>query len=204
MAMFATRQNGVARRFAARIWTVPLIVVFCATCGWGKPSKTHNPFEVFAQACGVPDAMQRKPRVFASPDETSWHEYPSLKEIPGWTSEWIETASVWRGGDSPTLVVITGAGQDFADSSYYCFNRRGILFRVKREFRTAWRWGFAESILYDGKGNEEERTSSYFDTRDEHTIEPPKESDRVTPVKIFRNVSSLPFFSLLSSNNSQP
>jgi hypothetical protein len=204
MAMLAARQYGGARSFAAKIWTVPLMVAFCATYGRSKPSKPHDPFEMFARACGVSDAMQRKPRVFASPDESSWHEYPSLKEIPEWAGEWTETASVWRGGDSPTLVVIVGARHEFADYSYYCYNRQGILFRVKREFRTAWRWGFAESIFYDGKGNEEERTSSYFDTRDEHTIEPPKESGRVTPVKIFRQVTSLPFFPLLSSNNSQP
>ena len=204
MATFASRQNGGARTLAAKIWIVPLMVAFCATCGWGKPSKAHDPLEVFARACGVPDAMQRKPRVFASPDETSWHEYPSLKEIPEWASEWTEKASVWRGGGSPTLVVITGVGQDFADYSYYCFSRQGILFRVKREFRTAWRWGFAESIFYDGRGNEEERTRRYFDTRDEQTIEPPKESDLVTPVKIFRTVASLPFFDLLLSKNADP
>ena len=75
---------------------------------------------------------------------------------------------------------------------------------MERQFRTAWRWGFAETILYDNKGNEEERTSSYFDTKGEQAIEPPKESELVTPVKIFRNVSSLPFFPLLSTKNSDP
>jgi hypothetical protein len=58
--------------------------------------------------------------------------------------------------------------------------------------------------LYDKKGNEEERTSSYFDTRNEQAIEPPQESDLVTSAKIFRNVTSLPFFALLSAKDRHP
>jgi hypothetical protein len=148
--------------------------------------------------------MQREPRIFASPDESSWHEYRSIKEIPEWPSEWTESASVWLRTGSPTLVVIAGMGEDYADYDYYCFSPGGVLIRADREFRTAWRWGFAETILYDNKGNEEERTSRYFDTRDEHTIEPPEEADLVIPLKIFRRVSSLPFFALLSDKGSDP
>ena len=152
----------------------------------------------------MPAAVQREPRVFASPDESSWHEYRSIKEIPEWPSEWTESASVWLRTGSPTLVVIAGMSEDYADHDYYCFNPGGVLIRAEREFRTVWRWGFAETILYDSKGNEEERTSRYFDTRDEHTIEPPEEADRVIPLKIFRRVSSLPFFALLSDKGSDP
>jgi hypothetical protein len=198
MAIFASR------RAAAKIWVLPLTIACCAMCGWASPSKSLDPLETFARACGVRDAIQQRPRIFASPDETSWHEYPSIKDIPDWASEWTETASVWRRAGSPTLVAVAGAGQDFADYYYYCFNPQGIVTRVEREFRTAWGWGFAETILYDNKGNEEERTSRYFDTKDEHTIEPPQESDLVTPSEIFRKVSLLPFFALLSAKGSRP
>jgi hypothetical protein len=92
-------------------------------------------------------------------------------------------------------------GKDFTDYYYYCFNRQGALIRVERQFRTAWRWGFTETISYDDKGNEEERTSNYFDTKNEQAIEPPEKSDLVTPSKIFRTVSSLPFFALLSAKD---
>ena len=176
----------------------------CAIGGWSSRSRPNDPLERFARACGVPSAIQQSPRIFASPDETSWHEYQSIKEIPEWPSEWTETASVWSRAGSPVLVRVVGLGQNFSDYSYYCFDHRGILIRMERQFRTAWRWGFAETILYDNKGNEEERTSSYFDTRDEHTIEPPQESDLVTPAKIFRNVTSLPFSALLSAKDRHP
>jgi hypothetical protein len=144
--------------------------------------------------------IQQSPRIFASPDESSWQEYSSTKDIPRWP-EWTESASVWLRSDSPTLVFVAGVGKDFTDYYYYCFNRQGALIRVERQFRTAWRWGFTETISNDDKGNEEERTSSYFDTKNEQAIEPPEKSDLVTPLKIFRTVSSLPFFALLSAKD---
>jgi hypothetical protein len=205
-AMFAPRQHGGRRRIALKILILPLALACCAIsiCGWSNRSKPNDPLERFARACGVPSAIQQSPRIFASPDETSWHEYQSIKQIPAWPSEWTETASVWSRAGSPVLVRVVGVGHDFSDYSYYCFDHQGILIRMERQFRTVWRWGFAETILYDKKGNEEERTSSYFDTRDEHTIEPPQESDLVTPAKIFRNVTSLPFSALLSAKDRHP
>ena len=203
-AMFAPRQHGGRRRIALKILILPLALACCVICGWSSRSKPNDPLGRFARACGVPSAIQQSPRIFASPDETSWHEYQSIKEIPEWPSEWTETASVWSRAGSPVLVRVVGVGQDFSDYSYYCFDHQGILIRMERQFRTAWRWGFAETILYNKKGNEEERTSSYFDTRDDHTIEPPQESDRVTPLKIFPRLSLLPFFALLSPKDSHP
>jgi hypothetical protein len=204
LSMFAPRQYGDRRRIASKVWILALAVTCCAMCGWSSRSKPNDPLQRFARACGIPSAIQQSPRIFASPDESSWHEYQSVKEIPEWPSEWTETASVWSRADSPVLVRVVGVGRDFSDYSYYCFDRQGLLIRMERQFRTAWRWGFAETILYDNKGNEEERTSSYFDTRDEHTIEPPEESDLVTPAKIFRNVTSLPFSALLSAKDRHP
>jgi hypothetical protein len=204
LAMFAPRQYGGRRRIALKIWILPLALACYAICGWSSPSKHNNPLERFARACGVPSAIQQSPRIFASPDETSWHEYQSIKEIPELPGKWRETASVWSRAGSPVLVRVVGVGQDFSDYSYYCFDRYGTLMRMERQFRTAWRWGFAETILCDNKGNEEERTSRYFDTRDDHTIEPPQESDKVIPAKIFRNVTSLPFFALLSTQDRHP
>jgi hypothetical protein len=203
-AMFAPRQHGGRRRIALKILILPLALACCAICGWTSPSKPNDPLGRFARACGVPSAIQQSPRIFASHDETSWHEYQSIKEIPEWPSEWTETASVWSRASSPVLVRVVGVGQGFSDYSYYCFDHQGILIRMERQFRTAWRWGFAETIMYDKKGNEEERTSSYFDTRDDHTIEPPQESDRVKSAKIFRNVTSFPFFALLSARDQHP
>jgi hypothetical protein len=213
--MFARRQRSSHhhknhghrdRRFipATRIWILAMAIACGAMCGWSDPSKPNDPLERFARACGVPSAIQQSPRIFASPDERSWREYQSVKEIPEWPSEWRETASVWSRAGSPVLVRVVGVGQNFSDYSYYCFDRQGILVRLERQFRTTWRWGFAETILYDNKGNEEERTSRYFDTRGEYAIEPPEEADLVVPLKIFRSVSSLPFFPLLSAKDSHP
>jgi hypothetical protein len=204
LTMFAPRQHGRRRRVASKIWILQVAVACCAMCGWSSPSKPNDPLEKFARACGVASAIQQSPRIFASPDEKSWHEYQSVKEIPEWPSEWRETASVWSRAGSAVLVRVAGVGQGFSDYSYYCFDRQGILIRLERQFRTVWRWGFAETILYDNNGNEEERWSSYFDLRDEHTIEPPRESDLVTPMRIFQRVSLLPFFALLSPKGSHP
>ena len=203
-AMFAPRQYGGRRRITLKIWILPLALACCAICGWSSPSKSNDPLQEFARACGVPSAIQQSPRIFASPDETSWHEYQSIKKIPELPGKWRETASVWSRAGLPVLVRVVGVGQDFSDYSYYCFDRKGTLMRMERQFRTARRWGFAETILCDNKGNEEERTSRYFDTRDDHTIEPPQESDKVIPAKIFRNVTSLPFFALLSTQDRHP
>jgi len=182
----------------------PLLLIGCfAVSAWASPKRSEDQFAVFARACGFTSEIQQKPRVFASPNESSWHEYPSFKDIPDWTSRWIETASVWRREESGTLVEISGAGQNFADDSYYCFDMRGILTQLTRYFRTAWRWGFEETILYNKKGDEEERTSRYYDTKDKHTIEQPAEADLVTPLKVYPKVSMLPFFSLLDAGNAK-
>ena len=190
--------NVTGSRTVVKSLTLLLLTACLATSAGASPKRPEDQFAAFARACGFTSEIQQKPRVFASPNRSSWHEYPSLKDIPDWASQWIETAALWRRDESGTLVEISGAGQDFADDSYYCFDTRGILTRMTRYFRTASRWGFEETMMYDKKGDEEERTSRYYDTKDKHTIEPPAEADLVTPLKVYPKVSMLPFFSLLS------
>lgn len=198
--MIVPRQHGVRRRFGLNLWILTLAVASFAMCGWSTPSRSNDSLKTFARACGVPSAIQQSPRIFASSDGSSWQEYGSTKDIPRWPE--TRSASVWIRDDSPTLVAIADVAGDFTEYYYYCFNRRGALVRLERQFRTAWRWGFAETISYDDKGNEEERISRYFDTRNEQTIEPPEKSDLVTSLKIFPTISSLPFFALLSAKDS--
>jgi hypothetical protein len=195
--------NVTGSRTVVKFLTLLLLIACFATSAWASPKRSQDQFAAFARACGFTSEIQQKPRVLASPNESSWHEYPSFKDIPDWASQWIETAAVWRRDESGTLVEISGVGQDFADDSYYCSDARGILTRLTRHFRTAWRWGLEETIMYDKKGDEEERTSRYFDTKDKHTLEPPAESDLVTPLKVFSKVSTLPFFSLFDAGNAK-
>src|ERR1700721_3195767 len=156
LSMFAPRQNGGRRRIASKVWILALAVTCCAMCGLSSRSQPNGPLQRFARARRIPSAIQQSPRIFASPDESSWHEYQSVKEIPEWPSEWRETASVWSRADSPVLVRVVGVGLDFSDSSYYCFDRQGVLIRMERQFRTPWRGGFAETISNENKGKEEE------------------------------------------------
>src|SRR5712692_2893404 len=82
-----------------------------------------NHFVEFAQSCDV-TAVIGSARVFSDNDKNRWKEYPTPNQVPG-NTEWSENAYVWGKVGSPVAIDVEGLGEDFGDSTYYCFNASG-------------------------------------------------------------------------------
>ena len=173
----------------------PLVLLW--TCP-DRASGVINHFTEFAQNCGV-TAVVTSARVFSQNDENRWGEYPNAKQLPK-NAERHETAYVWAKPDSPVLIGVLDAGEDFARKTYYCFGASGKLSSLEHEVRTAQGWSFAEhrDLYSDGK---ETIKSHFFNTEDRKEIpRPPGASDirAAMTVKIYRKLQDLPFFLLLT------
>jgi hypothetical protein len=159
---------------------------------------TVNNFGDFAQRCGVKVPIASA-RVFSDNSNKQWKEYASPKEVPG-NAEWSEIAYVWAKPDSPVAIDVEGLGEDFGDSTYYCFDTSGRLKSVEHEFRTAWDWGFTEQRQFDVEGKETAK-SHFFSTKDRKEISRPQGANDVREamtVKVYKKLSDVPFFSVLT------
>jgi hypothetical protein len=165
-------------------------------------STADNPFSVFAQSCGV-TAVTREARVFSDNDKNRWKQYASPKQVPA-NQEWSETAYVWVKPNAPAVIDVEGLGEDFADSTYYCFDNSGRLSAMEYEFRTAWEWGFTEQRQFDSEGKESSR-SHFFNMKDRKEISRPQGANDVQEamtVKVYKRLPNLPFFSVLTHDTS--
>jgi hypothetical protein len=155
-------------------------------------------FDEFSRKCGV--TQQMKIRIFAAHDGEHWKRYPSVSKIPEPNIDWSEAAFVARSGKL-TAVEIDGAGQDFSDSSLYCFDSHGKLTGIEREFATAWGWGYAEtdSFTDDTISSHKDR---YCNTKTHSVIPQPAGYDDVheaMQLKVYKSIEELPFFKLIRS-----
>ena len=154
-------------------------------------------FADFHRKCGL--LTDSKPRIFAAPDGQHWKEYASLKEIPEPDMDWSAGAYLLHQNGAQTAVQIDGSGQDFSDSSLYCFDAKGKLTRIEREFRTAWGWGYSETDSFKN-ATLALHQEHYFDTKTEAVISRPAGFDDVhdaMKLKIYRTVKQLPFSKLM-------
>ena len=164
----------------------------------GRASGSVNHFVEFAQSCGV-TAVKGSARVFSDNDKNRWKEYPAPNKVPE-NTEWSENAYVWGKVGSPVAIDVEGLGEDFGDSTYYCFNASGKLSSLEHDFRTAWGWGFTERRELDNDGRETAK-SHFFSMKDRKEIPRPQAADDVREamtVKIYKRLSDVPFFLLLT------
>lgn len=153
----------------------------------------------FAESCGI-KAVRTSARVFSDNDRNRWEEYSTAKKVPE-NAEWSETAYVWSKLGFIAFIDVEGIGEDFTDSSYYCFDSAGNLSSLDHEFRTAWGWGFAESSKVDSDGRETTK-SHFFSMKDRKEIPRPQGANDVREAmtaKVYRRLPDVPFFSLLAT-----
>ncbi len=170
-------------------WIPILLISTLPDCASGSV----NHFAEFAQSCGV-TPVTASARIFSDNEKNRWKEYPTPKLVPE-NTEWSETAYLWGKVASPVVIDVEGLGQDFGDSTYYCFNASGKLSALEHEFRTAWGWGFAERREFDSDGRETTK-SHLFSTKDRKEIPRPQAADDVSEamtVKVYKNLSDVPF-----------
>jgi hypothetical protein len=172
-------------------------IVLLSTCPV-RARASANSFTALAQNCKV-KAVIASARVFSDNDENKWKEYASAKQVP-YGEDWFETAYAWGTPNAPVVIAIEGGGEDFDESTYYCFDASGRLSIVEYEFRTAWEWGFAEHRQFDCVGTETVK-SHFFSTKDRKEIPRPQGANDVheaMTVKTYKRLSDVPFFSLLT------
>ncbi|MGA8151574.1 MAG: hypothetical protein WB952_11535 [Terriglobales bacterium] len=144
------------------------------------------------------EAVLASARVFSDNDKNHWKEYADPKQVPD-SGEWSNTAYAWAKPNSPMLIDVEGVGQDFSDSTYYCFDSSRKLSSLEHEFRTAWGWGFTERRQLDRDGKETTK-SQFFNMKDRSEIPRPQGADDVGEamvVKVYNRLSDVPFFPLL-------
>jgi hypothetical protein len=168
----------------------------------GRATASGNHFAEFAQSCGV-TAVVASARIFSDNNKNQWKEYLTPKQVPE-NTEWSERAYVLGKVDFPVAIDVEGLGEDFGDSTYYCFNASGRLSSLEHEFRTAWGWGFAERRELDTNGGETTK-SHFFSMTERKEIPRPANADDVREamtVKIYKKLSDVPFFQLLKHGTS--
>ena len=164
-------------------------------------SEPPNHFAEFARSCHVA-ADFPSARLFSKNRNSHWMEYASIKDIPQTDSDWSEWAYVWAKSGSPSVVDLEGDGEDFNDSTYYCFDTSGTLVAVRHEFRTAWGWGHVETKSL-GNGGKETSSSYFFKEDNGQRIPPPEDAGDFDFHKALAvtKLSEMPFFSLLGDKD---
>jgi hypothetical protein len=150
----------------------------------------------FGKRCGL--SATSKPRLFAAPDGRHWKEYPRSRNIPEPNPDW-SVAAFFARDDNASAAEIDGVGQDFSDSTLYCFDRNASLALVEREFLTAWGWGYSETDLFHGAVVSEHK-EHYFDTKTRQVISRPAGSHDVQDamkLTVYRSLKDLPFSGLM-------
>jgi hypothetical protein len=148
----------------------------------------------FGKRCGLPATS--KPRLFAAPDGRHWKEYPSSRDIPEPDPDWSVAAFFMR-GDNASAAQIDSVGQDFSDSTLYCFDRNARLTLVEREFQTAWGWDYSETDSFNGTVVSEHK-GHYFDTKTRQVISRPAGSrDGRNETHVYKALKDLPFSGLM-------
>jgi hypothetical protein len=77
------------------------------------------------QNCKVKAVIASAP-VFSDNDKNKWREYASPKHVP-YREDWSETAYVWGTPNAPVVIALEAGGEDFDESTYYCFDASGRL-----------------------------------------------------------------------------
>jgi hypothetical protein len=139
--------------------------------------KTEDPQKVFATQCGI-DFDGAVVHIFVNSSK-GWKEYRDLKNLPELSS----------GGDSEFVVRSDPSGKHYVrtfipgdDFDRYqddCFGETGKLQSFRYELRTAWGWGYEESRTFAASGKMIDKSSRFFDTRNEKTIQPPERAKEV-------------------------
>ncbi|HUK46341.1 MAG TPA: hypothetical protein VLW06_02070 [Terriglobales bacterium] len=176
--------------------TAILIVALFGAFSVPAVAASSERFDDFSKQCGL--SQDSKSRIFAAADGEHWKEYPSLDKIPERNIDWSEAGFLERNGQT-VATEIDGVGQDFSDSSLYCFDDHGKLGRIEREFTTAWGWGYAETDTFKNE-TVSSHLERYFDTKTHAVIPRPADYNDVhdaMKLKIYTEVKELPFYNLM-------
>jgi hypothetical protein len=161
--------------------------------------KAQDPQKVFSTQCGV-DFEGASLHVFID-SSRGWKEYREMKVLPELSS----------GEDSEFIVRSDLSGKHYVrtfhpedDLDRYqddCFGETGKLQSLHYELRTAWGWGYEESRTFNTSGKMVDKSSRFFDTRNEKTIQTPERAKEVPEAikpEVHAEFDDMPFIPYLN------
>jgi hypothetical protein len=162
--------------------------------------KTENPQKLFSSQCGV-DFEGAPLHVFVNSASKGWKEYRDIKNLPELSSA-EDSEFIVRSDPSGKHYVRTFIpGDDFDRYQDDCFGESGRLQSFHYELRTAWGWGYEESRTFNASGKMVDKSSRFFDTRNEKTIQTPERAkevpDAIKP-EVHTEFDDMPFISYLN------
>lgn len=179
------RRNDVLPRFAiGPIAFLLFLPLMCAQAGpQAQPSgkdekKTDDPQKAFASQCGV-DFEGAPLHIFINSTSRGWKEHRDAKDLPE-LSAGEDSEFIVRSGPSGQHYVRTfSPGDDFDRYQDDCFGETGKLQVFHYELRTAWGWGYEETRAFGASGKMVDKSSRFFDTRNEKTVPVPERAKEV-------------------------
>ena len=157
-----------------------------------KKQKAEDPERKFAGQCGL-DFDKATKRTFINSVSKGWREYTDTRLAPE-LAEDEETFTV-RTDSGKRYSREVHLGNDFDTYQDDCFAESGKLKFLHYEFRTAWGWGYEEARAYDPTGKQLEKSTRFFDTQTEKTIEEPDHKDVIDAMKpaLHKTYGAMPF-----------
>lgn len=161
--------------------------------------KTEDPQKAFATQCGI-DFDAAKLHIFINSSK-GWKEYQDLNALPEMSSG-VDSEFIVRSDSAGKHYVRTFIpGEDFDRYQDDCFGEAGKLQRFRYEMRTAWGWGYEESRTFAPSGKMVDKSSRFFDTRNEKTIQPPgraKDVPEALKPEVHTEFLGMPFIPFLN------
>jgi hypothetical protein len=164
-----------------------------------KKRKLQDPARKFATACGI-DFDQASQKTFINSDAKGWSQYTDATKPPELLSDDESLYTVRADSSGKLYVRQLTPGEDYDIYQDDCFRDSGKLEFLHFEFRTIWAWGYEEARKYDAAGKLLEKTSRFFDTRNEKDINEPAQTKDVAGVmkpnvhKTYGEMPFVPFF----------
>jgi hypothetical protein len=134
--------------------------------------KAEDPQKVFSGQCGV-DFDSAPLRIFIDSSK-GWKEYRDVKSLPELSSGADSEFIVRSDPSGKHYVRMFVPGDDFDRYQDDCFGETGKLQSFHYELRTAWGWGYEESRTFTTSGKMVDKSSRFFDTRNEKTMQAPE------------------------------
>jgi hypothetical protein len=162
--------------------------------------KTDDPQKLFSIQCGV-DFDGAPLHIFINSVSRGWKEYHDIRNLPE-LSPGEDSEFFVRSDPSGKHYVRTfNPGDDFDRYQDDCFGETGKLQSLHYELRTAWGWGYEESRAFSASGKMVDKSSRFFDTRSEKTIQTPQRAkevpDAIKP-EVHDSFNDMPFTSYLN------
>jgi hypothetical protein len=160
----------------------------------------NDPEKDFASQCGI-DFDKATLHIFINSFSKGLKQYSDNKNPPKPTSN-EESEFIVRSDPSGKHYVRTfSPGDDFDHYQDDCFAESGKVQLLHFELRTAWGWGYEETRAFDLSGKILNKSSRFFDTRSEKTIQPPERAKEVPDAlkpEVHSDFNDMPFTSYLN------